>query len=217
MTGASVQSLGWSGGVPRRRQVACCAVIAGHAALLLLAWQARRLPAGTAQARPSLMVQLLPPRPEHRRRPEAAPVSSLAALPRLPNLPLPALPSLSSEPAVTTVPAVGGDAVASDRSGAVGAAVPGAAASGPRSLDLRPSADVLRGALVNPATVDPRSNSPKPTFEERIAMGLDPTLCVKLERDPDGTVRRRMGKLGRAQSLLQSTHGVGAQGLLVCE
>ena len=30
-------------------------------------------------------------------------------------------------------------------------------------------------------------------------MGLDPTLCVKLERDPDGTVRRRMGKLGQSR------------------
>lgn len=92
-----------------------------------------------------------------------------------------------------------------------------ATAPGPKGLDLKPSAEILRGALVNPATVDPRSNSPKPTFEERMAMGLDPSLCVKLDRDPDGTVRRRMGRLGRAQSLLQSSQGVGAQGLLVCE
>lgn len=188
-------------------------MIAGHAALLLLAWQARRLPPGAAEVRPSMVVQLLPlrlpPRPENRLRPDTAPLRSLAALP---NLPLPAPPTVSSEPALP------GDAARGDSPASTGAAAaPGTAASGPRALDLRPSAAVLRGALVNPATLDPRSNSPKPTFEERIAMGLDPTLCVKLERDPDGTVRRRMGKLGRAQSLLQSTHGVGAQGLLVCE
>ncbi len=160
------------------------------------------------------MVQLLPSPLERRRLPEVARVRAPAALPQLPNVPLPALPTLPSEP---TLPVAGGDAVATGSPASLGAAAAGAAASGPRALDLRPSIAVLRGALVNPATVDPRSNSPKPTFEERVAMGLDPTLCVKLERDPDGTVRRRMGKLGRAQSLLQSTHGVGAQGLLVCE
>ena len=94
---------------------------------------------------------------------------------------------------------------------------PGEPASSSGALNLKPSPEILRGALANPATTDPRSNSPKPTFEERIAMGLDPSLCVKLERDAEGVVRRRMGRLVNATSLLQASHGVGAQGLLVCE
>jgi hypothetical protein len=94
---------------------------------------------------------------------------------------------------------------------------PAPPASGARALNLKPSAEVLRGALANPATSDPRSNSPKPTFEERIAMGLDPDLCVKLERDADGVVRRRMGRMARTLTHLQATQGAGAKDVRTCE
>lgn len=203
----------WRPGEAKRRQAALCAVVVGHAALLLLVWQARRLPAGVADGQPTVVLRILPVQlaaavPERRwQAPPPAlrpPVTGLI-------LPPAVLASPGADAAVSAGAAPGSEVAARP------AGLPGTAASGAKGLDLKPTAEVLRGALVNPATVDPRSNSPKPTFEERIAMGLDPSLCVKLERDPDGTVRRRMGRLGRAQSQLQSTHGVGAQGLLVCE
>lgn len=204
---------GWAGRGGRRRPLTVCAVVAGHAALMLVIWQARRLPVGGSELRPSVVLQLLPLRA----------TGPQAARPFPPAVPAPgtrlAVPSVTAPVLLPGVPA--GEAVAPDPAAApglpAGATTPGGAASGPQVLDLRPSRELLRGALVNPATLDPRSNSPKPTFEERLAMGLDPSLCVKLERDPDGTVRRRMGRLGRAQTLLQSTQGVGAMGASVCE
>lgn len=213
MTAPGTGPAAWRAGEAKRRQVAVCAVVVGHAALLLLVWQARRLPAGAAGERPSVVLRILPVQlpatvPERRWQAQApalrAPVTGLILPPAVPASP-------GADAAVPAAQAPGSEVAARP------AGLPGAAASGAKGLDLKPSAEVLRGALVNPATTDPRSNSPKPTFEERIAMGLDPSLCVKLERDSDGTVRRRMGRLGRAQSQLQSTHGVGAQGLLVCE
>ncbi|MFT7771827.1 hypothetical protein [Roseateles sp.] len=187
------------------------AVLLGHAALLLLAWQARRLPASPGNMRHAMELRVVPPalRPRERvARPETAPpaVAPVALTLILP----PALPSVAEMVAA-------GDAVSPGASVGVAAGSPGLAASGGRGLDLKPSAEILRGALANPATTDPRSNSPKPTFEERIAMGLDPSLCVKLERDPEGHVRRRMGRLVDALSLLQASQGVGAKGVKVCE
>ncbi len=195
----------------QRRQVAVGAVLLGHAALLLLAWQARQLPAGRSDARHALELRLLRPMLRPRERwarveaspPAAAPVALTLILP-------PALPDVEEGLGASSAATPGGSV------GSV-AGAPGLAASGARGLDLKPSAEVLRGALVNPATTDPRSNSPKPTFEERIAMGLDPNLCVMLERDPDGRVRRRMGRLVDALTLLQATHGVGAKSMKVCE
>ena len=74
----------------------------------------------------------------------------------------------------------------------------------------------MLGALANPAVNDPRSNSPKPTFEERIAMGLDPELCVKLERLPDGSIQRSMGKAAERAIGHPEHHGTGARGIKVC-
>jgi len=186
--------------------VALGAVLLGHAALLLLAWQARRPPAVTNDMRQVVELRLVRPAPRPRERmarveaplPAPAPVALTLILP-------PALPGIAEL------------AVAGGAATPVAAGLPGRAASGVRGLDLKPSAEILRGALANPATTDPRSNSPKPTFEERIAMGLDPSLCVKLERDPEGHVRRRMGRLVDALSLLQASQGVGAKGATVCE
>lgn len=196
----------WRLASSRRRQVAVCAVLLGHAVLLLLVLQARRWPAGGEEARRSVVLRLVPQPPQLRQR--AARVQARPPAAASPGISPRPTPTLSAAPSGEGAPVVA----------ATGAAVsPGAAASAPGALNLRPSPEILRGALANPATTDPRSNSPKPTFEERIAMGLDPELCVKLERDADGFVRRRMGRLVNATSLLQSTHGVGARGLLVCE
>jgi len=186
-------------------------VLIGHAALLLLAWQARWLPAAPGDMRHAVELRVVRPasRPRARvARVEASwPAVAPAALPLV--LP-PALHGIAEMSAAGSVAAPGVPV-----GGAAG--LPDLAASGVRGLDLKPSAEILRGALPNPATTDPRSNAPKPTFEERIAMGLDPGLCVKLDRDPDGQVRRRMGRLVDALSLLQATHGVGTRGVKVCE
>ncbi|KQV95585.1 MULTISPECIES: hypothetical protein [unclassified Roseateles] len=196
----------WRLASSRRRQMAVWAVLLGHAALLLLIWQARRWPAAGEEARRSVVLRLLPPPPQlHQRAARVQARQPTAPSPGISPRPTPTLPGAPDGEGAPVVAATGA------------ALSPGAAASAPGALNLRPSPEILRGALANPATTDPRSNSPRPTFEERIAMGLDPDLCVKLERDAEGVVRRRMGRLVNATSLLQSTHGVGARGLLVCE
>lgn len=202
----------WRLASSRRRQMAVWVVLAGHAALWMLVLHERRLPAAGSEARRSLVLHLVPqPRPprervarmEARQPASTSPAVSLRQQPVLPATPDAEGPSAGG---VGEPVAVAGSALS-----------PGMAAFAPGALNLRPSPEVLRGALANPATTDPRSNSPKPTFEERIAMGLDPNLCVRLERDADGAVRRRMGRLVNATSLLQSTHGVGAKSVQVCE
>lgn len=202
----------WRLASSRRRQMAVFVVLVGHAALWMLVLHERRLPAGGSEARRSLVLHLVPPpRPPRERaaRVEARQPASTSAAASVRQLPvLPATPDADGASAGGV-----GEPVA-----AAGSALsPGAAASAPGALNLRPSSEALRGALANAATTDPRSNSPRPTFEERIAMGLDPNLCVKLERDADGFVRRRMGRLVNATSVLQATHGVGAKSVQVCE
>jgi len=188
-------------------------VLLGHAVLLLLVLQARRWPAEGSDAQRSVVLRLLPQLPSPRApaaRVQAGPPAG--ASPRISARPV---PNLSDAPDAQESSAGSESRQTAAATGSI--LSPGTAASAPGALDLKPSSEVLRGALVNPATTDPRSNSPKPTFEERIAMGLDPDLCVKLERDADGFVRRRMGRLVNATSLLQSTHGVGAKSARVCE
>ncbi|MGQ3050484.1 MAG: hypothetical protein ACT6S0_01750 [Roseateles sp.] len=107
-----------------------------------------------------------------------------------------------------------GDAPAQPSVGA-GAARAGAPVAVP--LVLLPSKEVLRGALANPATQDPRANSPRPTAEERMAMAIDNQLCVREERLPDGSVRRWMGRLKRTASAIETRTGHRGIDLSVCE
>ena len=199
---------------PRRRVVAASAVCLGHVLLLLAVWQSRQAAPGEVEARRSVLI-LLPEERRDRAVNKAAPrLPAQVSARRLVDIAIP-----HSEPAEITpgaaLAAVPG-ASTEPGQGVTGVAMPGLAASGPAALVLRPHRDVMLGALSNPAVNDPRSNSPKPTFEERIAMGLDPELCVKLERFPDGSVRRSMGKLQRAQSAIQNTYGTGPHGIKVC-
>lgn len=188
--------------------MAVLAVLVGHAAVVLLVWQARRQPADRGEVRDAILLRLVPPAPAPVQRQRTARVQA-----RLP-AGAPVVLRLIAPPELAAAPGADGPRPGG---GSEAPASPGVPASGVGALNLKPSAAVLRGELANPATADPRSNSPKPTLEERVAMGLDPDLCVKLERDPDGRVRRRMGRLVSAQSLLQSTHGVGAMRVKVCE
>ncbi len=105
-------------------------------------------------------------------------------------------------------------------------AAPAAAGTGPAApagppvaapLVLKPSREVLRGALAHPATQDPRANSPRPSAEERMAMAIDPQLCVREERMPDGSVRRWMGRLKRAASAIEARTGHRGIDVSVCE
>ncbi|WP_457420447.1 hypothetical protein [Roseateles sp. P5_E7] len=198
---------------PRRRVVAASAVCLGHVLLLLAVWQSRQAATGEVEALRSVLILL----PAERRDRAAS-----KAAPQLPARRPVDVPSLRSEPAppAETIPGVAVAAVPGDAAepgqGATGIAMPGLAASGPSALMLKPQRDVMLGALSNPAVTDPRSNSPKPTFEERFAMGLDPELCVKLERLPDGSIRRSMGRMVRAQSAIQNSHGAGPHGIKVC-
>lgn len=85
----------------------------------------------------------------------------------------------------------------------------------PSGLSLTPDDKVMQGTPKNAALTDPRSNTPKPTFEERIAIGMDPDLCVKVERLPDGSTRRSLVRRVRIPTLA-ATQGVGAASVGVC-
>lgn len=202
----------WLPGAPVwRPRAVMLAVLMGHAVLLLLFWQARLQPATSSEARRALAVRLVasvqPPRP--RRAPAGAPHS--------PGPPANVSPLAPPDftVAATTAAGPGADAVPAGTPGTPPS--PARAASGSAPLDLRPRAEVLRGALANPATTDPRSNTPRPTVEERIAMALNPELCVKLERDAQGVVTRRMGRMVGTLTHLQATLGVGAMSVSTCQ
>ncbi|UXH77232.1 hypothetical protein [Roseateles amylovorans] len=201
------------------------ALVAPHDATTPVAITLRLLPLATAPARretpaPSMAPRLPPPA-----------TSARLILQPLPTLPVPVLPP----PALAVPPETAAPIQAPSSHGAVGldgasVASPGAAASGvgrsgptgstgpsgSTGLALAPSREVMRGALSNPAVNDPRANTPKPTFEEKIAMGLDPGLCLKTERLPDGTIRRTLSRWVEAQSTLSATYGSKTAPIRVC-
>lgn len=197
----------------RRRALAASAVCAGHVLVLLAAWQIKHAaPRDTAEVRRLTTIRLLPERRERAARAPAIAAHAMA-LPRLPEAP--AVPADVSS-LLIPVPAIAGSADTAGRSAGSAAVAPGAAASGPAPLQLKPHVDVLRGSLASLAANDPRANTPRPTFEERIAMGADPQACVKVERLPDGSVRRSMGRLEEALSTMQATFGVGGRSIKTC-
>jgi len=209
-----------------RRAVAAAAVLGAHLLVLLAIWQMKA--ATSAQLRETtreITLRLLPlPAEPRARQPldrkfERQLTEALRPRERVDRVPAPAPPRITLLPppsdAGARTPLPGSGAVGLD--GTVAAAAPGLAASGPHGLNLTPSRDVLRGALANPATSDPRSNSPVPTFEERITMGLDPDACLLTERLPDGTIRRRMSKYRRVQSTMSAVHAQGQGSARICE
>lgn len=187
------------------------AVLMGHAVLLLLFWQESLRPAASSEVRRALALRLVSPSQPPRLRRVQAEAPSWPGLPS--NVPPVAPPDFAVASTAATGP--GADVAPAGTPGA--APSPARPASGGAPLDLRPRAEVLRGALANPATTDPRSNTPRPTVEERIAMGLDPDLCVKLERDAQGVVTRRMGRMARTLTHLQASQGVGAKDVRTCQ
>ncbi|MFG6457606.1 hypothetical protein [Roseateles sp. BYS96W] len=190
----------------RRRAFAASAVCAGHALVLLGLLQHRQAPSRDA-AEPArlLQVRLLsaprtpaPQAPAAPRRP--SPVAAAAPQPVAAPVALPAPARSIAEPVAAPASPGGAEAAAAASSGPV------SGGGGGGALSLKPSRDVLLGSMgSNEAVNDPRSNTPKPTFEERIAMALNPELCVKVERLPDGTIKRSMGKWRGVQSTAQSS------------
>lgn len=172
--------------------------------VLLAVWELRQAPSrSNAEKARSTLVRLLPERRE--RDPRARP-----AAPSLPMLALPARPpvlaAITPFTPVDPADASGVSAVPVAVPGVAGDAAAAASRAGSAPLALRPSREVLLGSLgSNPAVTDPRSNTPKPTFEERLAMGLNPELCVKVERLPDGTFRRSMGRWRSGVTSAQAT------------
>jgi hypothetical protein len=173
--------------------LAMTSLLGRHAAPLLRGWTVVRL----------LSAPVLPSRQQL--PPAAAPRPRLPVLAAVP-APAPEVPSGAAAP---PGPAVPGPSHAMGTP--TGAGRPDDAGVGvgvsTLPLQLRPSREVLRGALANPATSDPRANSPRPTANERMAMAFDPTLCVLEERLPDGSVHRRWGRMARVMSAIEARTG----------
>lgn len=94
---------------------------------------------------------------------------------------------------------------------------PSSASSAPGGpLVLTPSKEAIKGAFANPAVVDPRANSPRPNAEERMAMAIDPSLCLKVDRDPDGTERRSWSHYTEVVPAITQQTGLKGKPVRVC-
>lgn len=161
-------------------------VIALHAAVLLALWQYRPARLDAPGPQRVTTVRLIEPTRRTARtpaaRPPAAPPPRLAAQPREPVLPTPqALPAADPSAAATAEPTAP-------------AAAP-AAAEAPRMtlrLTLPPGA-AASSSVRSQALNDPRSNTRRWTFEERIANAAAVTGDWVEERSSDGRMRRRRG------------------------
>jgi hypothetical protein len=212
--------------------------VLAHLLLLMLAWQLRPPAPDTQDARRSSTVRLLPSPSTSRASTSSASASSRVAAPvAVPPFPMPTTlrtqvtlmvdpsewaPPAPPAPSATPVSPAGSTRAAdagpfSAQVGLDGAArAPQGPASGPRRLAMKPSQEVLRGSLANPATQDPRTNTPRPSVEEKIALGLNPDLCLKEERLPDGTIRRYLAKRRVVPTAAQAYTQVKTERIAVC-
>jgi hypothetical protein len=135
------------------------AVVGLHLAVFALLWQHRPPPQHEARERRLVTLRLLP-LPDRQAPPQAAPrpVLPLRALPpRDAPAPLPVPDTATAEPAPAAPAAL---------------ALPPPTSEPPRAtlrLTLPPGYAASTAAARNPALSDPRSNTPRPTFEDRIA------------------------------------------------
>ncbi|MCA6215864.1 hypothetical protein KGA65_04815 [Ideonella sp. B7] len=224
----------------RWRVTVLLAVLAVHIGLVYFGWTLKVAVSVTRDTPIVTQLRLIPLQPlalaptQARRSPEGGPGAGrdgLRPVPRVPSrdqldqLSAPAAPVPVEPKAVAhgVVPAGRGQ-VGLD--GSENAAAVEAPASHPASshifqvrsasgLALTPEDKVMQGTPKNPALTDPRSNTPKPTFEERFAIGMNPDLCVKVERLPDGSTRRSLVQRVRVPTLA-ATRGVGAASVGVC-
>jgi hypothetical protein len=144
---------------PGNRWPARLAVIGLHLAVFALLWQHRPPPLHEANERRIVTLRLLP-LPERKPPPAAAPVATLPRFSTPPSRTLPE-PVPADLPPATAAPVL-----------PPGDADPRPALEPPRTtlrLTLPPGYAASSAAARNPALSDPRSNTPRPTFEERIA------------------------------------------------
>lgn len=204
---------------PGRGALAAMAVMLLHGGVLTVLLHAHPPDHSVDKSVRSTAVRLLPPRPSDSGRMRSA------------------VPPSRSPPSVelprATIQQALNDASAGEAPGPESQATPLTAQQGPQytrttpvpasaapqvtAEQLRPSRAVLGGALANPATSDPRSQSPRPTFDEQLAMGADPTRCLRIERLADGSTRRTFGTLREAQATLSATTGLKTEPIKVCE
>lgn len=203
----------------RRRLAVLAGVALAHVAVVQL-WtmaMARKTPAPQRSRAIEVVlkpmeVQRVPPPPVSPEEPRWVPPLRM--------LPIPVVPEIA--PAAESPPGESADGVArrADGPGAM-AQAPGTAASG--ALNLRPSKQALMGGFANPAVVDPRANSPRPTAEERMAMAINPDICLKVERLPDGSERRSWSKyimvmpaIGNQPSTILPSGSLAGKAIRVC-
>jgi len=210
-----------------RRALVAAAVLVAHGVPVFVGWQTS-LVVTRADESPVVTWMHLLPDPVLRSVRQQAERSVVPAppVPRSFTVPSPG-PGAAVEPApVGSIGPITESQVGSPRAAAlpgqvgldgaeVGVPVPASSAA-PGALVLTPGREVLRESFANPGVLDPRSNTPVPTFEERIAMGMDPELCLKVERLPDGTTRRSMARRVEVPSAMQATHGVRTAPVRVC-
>lgn len=218
---------------PAPRGWALGAAALAHLLLLLLAWNVKPLLESrqSDSTRRSTTLRLLPPTVASREAPAPASAHTPPPAPRA-SLPtdLRTQVNLMMDPAdwgaaphASPAPASSGARISADSAqsfGTVGldgaAAVPQGPASGPQRLAMKPGREVLRGSLANPATQDPRTNTPRPSVEEKIALGLNPDLCLKEERMSDGSVRRYLAKRQVVPTAAQAYTNVRTERIAVC-
>ncbi|GAA0760639.1 hypothetical protein LRH25_00180 [Ideonella azotifigens] len=211
----------------RRRAVAGLVVLAVHGVLVCLGWQTklelpreretpvvswmRLLPDPVARVLKEAERSVAPAPPVSRSLVVAAPAApspgAAAAVVPTPNVPI-------NEASTASPPAALPGHVGLDGA-EVGVPAPAArAASG--ALVLAPRREVLRESFANPGVLDPRSNTPVPTFEEHIALGMNPDLCLKVERLPDGSTRRALVHRVDMPSAMQAMNGIRTAPVRTC-
>lgn len=221
----------WPPPTPRGRALGAAAL--AHLLLLLLAWHlkpplesresspARRsstlrllAPTAPSQGARPLASALVPPPPPPASLPIGlrTQVSLMMDPAEWGSAPTPSPTAVSSGPRSSADTAQSFGTVGLDGA----AAVPQGPASGPQRLAMKPGREVLRGSLANPATQDPRTNTPRPSVEEKIALGLNPDLCLKEERMADGTVRRYLAKRRVVPTAAQAYTNVRSERIAVC-
>ncbi|WP_143742438.1 hypothetical protein [Roseateles chitinivorans] len=187
-------------------------VVAAHVLVISSLWRTSMSTssARSEAARPSVLVWLLGDRPP---------------LPmKAPSARSPMKGSIAAKPQPATT--ADGSTPSSEQTGLAGespdgAPMPNAEGTGgpsgsPAPLRLRPSREAIQGVFAHPATTDPRSNSPRATVDERLAMAFDPTLCILEERLPDGTLRRAYGRLIEAAPSIQREQGLPGKKIAIC-
>ena len=174
-----------------RRRGAAVMVALGVQGLLMLLLAPRLPERADRTARPAVSVRLVtaspqrrnvsappmrvPAQPADRRRPTAAPAERAA----------PAAPVTVAGPTAT-------EEAAPPAAPRLNLALPG-----PDLVAKRSAAVDVRTAALN----DPRANSVKPRFDERLALAAGNAECVIATRQPDGSTLRRFGRLVYLETL----------------